>query len=87
MDIIVSTGLDDKMLDQLHKDMDIKTIYGKIKDNENKLIFTVCGKRCYNTTLSMKKKNLRRHTVNMLQSSHGIMTVMKVGVLSLLLKF
>lgn len=63
MDIIVNTGVDDKIFDQLHTDVDVKTILGNIKDSEKQLIFPVCGKRCYNTILSMRnKKPVKTHS-------------------------
>ena len=59
MDIIESIGIEDNMVDQLHKDIDIKSIYTTVKDSQHKLIFPVCGKRCYNTIMQSKKKTTK----------------------------
>ena len=86
MDIIESIGIDDNMFDHLHKDIDIKSIYTTVKDSQHKLIFPVCGKRCYNTIMLSKNFFLQRHVVIIVKPSLGIRMEMKVRVLSLLLK-
>ena len=63
MEIIELNGLTDPILEQVNKDVDIKNICRNIEQGEYKLIFPVCGKRCYNTIIhSRDKKDTKART-------------------------
>lgn len=63
MDQLEFEGEEDKIINQIEKKVDIKSIVNHLKKGNNKLIFPVCGKRCYNSIqLLRSKKEIKSHS-------------------------
>ena len=63
IDVLEITGPGDKLIEQIDKSVDIRSIQNTIATNNTKLIFPVCGKRCYNTVEHLRnKKDTKSHS-------------------------
>ena len=56
LEFVELDGPNDKVLTLVDKNIDIKKIVDDIKDINTKLIFPVCGKRCFNTVVFTRQK-------------------------------
>ena len=54
---LIFRGPSDKIIEQLHKGIDIKSIHNSIEEDNTNLIIPVCGKRCYNSVCKKLKKS------------------------------
>ena len=60
MDMIELEGPNDKLLKLIDETVNITSILEEIKLSDTKLIFPVCGKRCYNSVLLTRTKNTNK---------------------------
>ena len=56
MKVLELEGPEDKLIEQVDKIVDMKNIQEYLKSGNTKLIFPVCGKRCYNTIEHSRSK-------------------------------
>ena len=63
MKVLEYEGPEDTIIKQIDKTVDINSIVNNIKKGNTKLIFPVCGKRCYNSIeLTRSKKDIKSHS-------------------------
>ena len=63
MKLLELEGPEDKIINQVDKTVQMKTIQNYLKNSSTQLIFPVCGKRCYNTIEhSRNKKDIKEHS-------------------------
>jgi hypothetical protein len=56
MDVLEIEYPGDKIIEQIHKNVDLPTVNRNLSKCDTKLIFPVCGKRCYNSVCFYRNK-------------------------------